>query len=234
MRNLVKCVYYIIAMNFAKLFFFFAALAMLFACGEVEGGFDGSHGKASSSSGALGSSSSSDCIPSIEMDLNWQIPRESSQVHGSIPITLSPFEISYYLITQGQYKAIMGENPSMAPNDEHPVDGVTWFKAVEFANKLSEKTCQTIRLPTEAEWEYTANPEASVIVREENYWEWTNDCYRNFPFNGIMVDPSPTDCLLDDDIVRKGLIHNFDARYSTPPNCGLDCGSISFRVILKK
>ncbi|MEI6083164.1 MAG: formylglycine-generating enzyme family protein [Verrucomicrobiota bacterium] len=57
-------------------------------------------------------------------------------------------------VTQGQWKAIMGSNPSDFKGDDLPVEHVTWRACVTFAQKLSEKEGKKYRLPTEAEWEY--------------------------------------------------------------------------------
>jgi formylglycine-generating enzyme required for sulfatase activity len=60
-------------------------------------------------------------------------------------------------VTQGQWRALMGENPSYFRNcgDDCPVEGVTWYDAQAFIRKLNEKEGSTAyRLPTEAEWEY--------------------------------------------------------------------------------
>ncbi len=79
-------------------------------------------------------------------------------------------------VTQQQYSALMGENPSenYQCGQKCPVENVPWEKAVEFANRLSKnhqynecytnennqwqwvKDCKGWRLPTEAEWEYAA------------------------------------------------------------------------------
>ncbi|WP_375506153.1 SUMF1/EgtB/PvdO family nonheme iron enzyme [uncultured Nostoc sp.] len=65
------------------------------------------------------------------------------------------FFMGKYEITQAQYQAIMGSNPSYFTGDERlPVENVSWDDAVEFCKKLSEKTEKTYRLPSEAEWEY--------------------------------------------------------------------------------
>jgi formylglycine-generating enzyme required for sulfatase activity len=57
-------------------------------------------------------------------------------------------------VTQAQYEAVMGTNPSKFKGATNPVDTVSWNDATEFCKKLSEKTRQAVRLPTEAEWEY--------------------------------------------------------------------------------
>jgi len=61
-------------------------------------------------------------------------------------------------VTQGQWRALMGSNPSYFSGcgDECPVEQVTWNDAQEYLLKLSKNTGQRYRLPTEAEWEYAA------------------------------------------------------------------------------
>ncbi len=83
-----------------------------------------------------------------------------------------PFFLGTHPVTQGQYEAIMGSNPShFKGSDDLPVETVSWLDAVSFCNKMSEKDKRTpfyringtdvadvggngYRLPTEAEWEY--------------------------------------------------------------------------------
>ncbi len=58
-------------------------------------------------------------------------------------------------VTQGQWKAVMGDNPShFSGDDNRPVGRVSWDDCQEFCRKLSERCRGTYRLPTEAEWEY--------------------------------------------------------------------------------
>ncbi|MBE9201995.1 MULTISPECIES: SUMF1/EgtB/PvdO family nonheme iron enzyme [unclassified Nodularia (in: cyanobacteria)] len=69
-------------------------------------------------------------------------------------VTVPGFFMGKYQVTQSQYQAIMGENPAKFKGDKRPVELVNWNDAVEFCQKLSEKTGKTYRLPSEAEWEY--------------------------------------------------------------------------------
>jgi formylglycine-generating enzyme required for sulfatase activity len=71
-------------------------------------------------------------------------------------VTISkPFFMGQLLVTQAQYQQVMGDNPSVtAKGGDFPVENVRWEQAVAFCAKLSEKAGKTVRLPTEAEFEY--------------------------------------------------------------------------------
>jgi formylglycine-generating enzyme required for sulfatase activity len=65
------------------------------------------------------------------------------------------FKIGKYPITQEQYQAVMGTNPSYFMNNpQNPVEQVSYDNAVAFCQKLSEITGKNYRLPTNSEWEY--------------------------------------------------------------------------------
>lgn len=80
------------------------------------------------------------------------------------PLHLVKINKSFYIgrteITQGQWKAVMGTNPSQNKQcgDDCPVDSISWNETQQFIKKLNEKDNSnfTFRLPTEAEWEYAA------------------------------------------------------------------------------
>ena len=76
--------------------------------------------------------------------------RESPQHQVSVP----SFFMGKYQLTQAQYQAIIGTNPSRFKGSNRPVESVNWNDAVAFCEKLSQKIGRTYRLPSEAEWEY--------------------------------------------------------------------------------
>ncbi len=71
-------------------------------------------------------------------------------------VTVSDFYIGKYEVTQAQWEAVMGENPSHYKGENRPVESVSWNDIQEFIEKLNAKTGKRYRLPTEAEWEYAA------------------------------------------------------------------------------
>ena len=72
-------------------------------------------------------------------------------------VTLSSFSIGKYEVTQAEWQAVMGSNPSwFIGNLQRPVEQVSWEDCQKFITKLNRLTGKKFRLPTEAEWEYAA------------------------------------------------------------------------------
>ncbi|NBW25881.1 MAG: hypothetical protein EBR89_10840 [Betaproteobacteria bacterium] len=77
---------------------------------------------------------------------------------SAVVVNVRSFAIGKTEVTQRQWKAIMGDNPSrfVACGLDCPVENVSWKDITQFIRKLNQKTGQNYRLPSEAEWEYAA------------------------------------------------------------------------------
>lgn len=73
-------------------------------------------------------------------------------------VCVNDFYLGKHEVTQGQWKKIMGNNPSHFKNcgDDCPVEQVTWLDVQSYLAEINGKTEKKYRLPTEAEWEYAA------------------------------------------------------------------------------
>ena len=101
-------------------------------------------------------------------------------------VTLSPFYVDPYEVTQEDYAAVMGKNPSHFSGDNLPVDSVTWYDAIAYCNALSksrgltpvytidgttvtwDRSANGYRLLTEAEWEYAARAGTTMVFTKGN------------------------------------------------------------------
>ncbi|WP_461256864.1 SUMF1/EgtB/PvdO family nonheme iron enzyme [Treponema sp. R80B11-R83G3] len=129
--------------------------------------------------------------------------RSSNEVQHQV--TVSSFYMGRYEVTQKEYKEIMETNPSDFKGDNLPVENVSWYDAVEYCNKRSQKEGLTpaytrngdnvtwnrgangYRLPTEAEWEYacragtTTAYNTGAIINDNTGWYSTNSGYKTHP-----------------------------------------------------
>lgn len=109
-------------------------------------------------------------------------------------VSVSPFMMGRYPVTQLQWFEVMGDLPAMEAKlrgEGYPVVNITWTEATEFCKELSRRTKHQYRLPTEAEWEYACRARTdtpfsfgpTLSPEVANYW-WSS------PFaNGPKREP---------------------------------------------
>ena len=93
-------------------------------------------------------------------DLSGDDDMNAKPVH-QVRIVYS-FAVGKHEVTQAQWQAVMGNNPSHYRGNDLPVARVTWYKTRAFIERLNEKTGQQYRLLSEAEWEYVARAGANT------------------------------------------------------------------------
>lgn len=94
-------------------------------------------------------------IPAGSFDMGSNIGDDNEKPVHHVTIKRA-FAMGNTEVTQGLWKAIMGNNPSKFDRcgDNCPVEQVSWDDAQTFIEKLNAKTGKKYRLPSEAEWEY--------------------------------------------------------------------------------
>ncbi len=99
---------------------------------------------------------------------------------GADPLSpLQPYQLGRTPVTQAQWQAVMGNNPSHFPSADAPVEQVSWHDCQAFLAQLNALTGRPFRLPTEAEWTYAASASlvpapalATVAVYDETaHWK---------------------------------------------------------------
>ncbi len=176
--------------------------------GTADGGADGADGGGTDSGGATdsggtdtggdggggdgadGSAEYNGVLELIEaqtFDMGCTAGQASTCASDEYPVTTVTLTGDFYIglteVTQGEYTAVMGDNPSASEGcgDDCPVENVSWYEAAAFANAVSDieglthcyscsgsgadvecdeamspYDCDGYRLPTEAEWEAAA------------------------------------------------------------------------------
>jgi formylglycine-generating enzyme required for sulfatase activity len=132
----------------------------------------------------------------VNLDLIWiepgtftmgspedELGRESDETQHEVTLTQG-YWLGKFEVTQAQYEAVMGENPSRFTGADLPVEKVTWNDAKEFCVKLTEIEKAAGRLPggyeytlpTEAQWEYACRAGTTTALNSGKNLSDTKQC----------------------------------------------------------
>src|SRR5574341_394347 len=82
--------------------------------------------------------------------------------HPQRRVTVAPFLIGKYPVTQEQWQSLMGKSSSRFKGARRPVENVSWQEAGRFCERLSRTTGRAYHLPSEAQWEYACRAGTST------------------------------------------------------------------------
>jgi formylglycine-generating enzyme required for sulfatase activity len=137
---------------------------------------------------------------SFTMGADLSLERGDSDEAAQHQVTISrPFYLGIYEVTQDEWTRVMGgANPSYFKGQTLPVESVSWNDASSFVQKLNQKEgTEKYRLPTEAEWEYSARAgtrSAYFFGDDEGAlgtyaWFLGNSGYETRPVGGKSLNP---------------------------------------------
>jgi formylglycine-generating enzyme required for sulfatase activity len=103
-------------------------------------------------------------VPAGEFRMGSTDGRDNAQPRHTVRIS-QPFYLGVHTVTQGQWEAVMGNNPSQFKGDSNrPAETVSWEDVQAFIDRLNAREGHTrYRLPTEAEWEYAARASSTTV-----------------------------------------------------------------------
>jgi formylglycine-generating enzyme required for sulfatase activity len=87
--------------------------------------------------------------------------RSDSEAEHEVTLT-KDFYLGKFLVTQAQYEAVTGKNPSYFKGKQLPVGEVSWGEPVAFCKALGAKVKGAVELPSEAQWEYACRSGATT------------------------------------------------------------------------
>ena len=119
---------------------------------------------------------------------NYTVTKNTSRTGGAFSsgriVTMKPYSMGAYEVTQQLFTAVMGTNPSSSQSDYYPVSNVNWYHAIAFCNKLSAMQGLTpcYSVSGISDWENLSY--SSIPTSDDSNW---NKATYNFSANGYHL-----------------------------------------------
>jgi uncharacterized protein (TIGR02996 family) len=111
-----------------------------------------------------------------------ELEREDNETQHRVRLTKGLW-LGVYPVTQDQWQAVMGNDPSESKGENLPVENVSWGDCQEFCAALSQRESRRYALPTEAEWEYACRAGTTTPFHFGNVLNSTQaNCHNGLPY----------------------------------------------------
>lgn len=174
------------------------------------------------------------------------IPNGSFTMGGAVPgntpqhrVNITSFAIGTTEVTQAQWRAVMGTNPSLfrSCGDDCPVENISWNDVQQYLQKLNSLTGKIYRLPSEAEWEYACRGAGSHAYcgsddLDQVAWHNTNSRQTTHPVAGKLANAFGVFDMSGN--VLEWTADHWHETYYGAPNDGsawITGGDLPFRVV---
>ena len=170
-------------------------------------------------------------IPSGKFTMGSPIPKVGRDFEAQHEVTITkPYYMGKYEVTQEQWEAVMGKNPSAYKGKNLPVTDVSWHDCQEFIKKLNKETGYGFRLPSEREWEYACRAGTktafsfgdNITTNDANFGgsggpvpvgKYFANAFGLYDMHGNVWEWCETEHLVKERVFRGGSFKSDDSKY---------------------
>jgi formylglycine-generating enzyme required for sulfatase activity len=170
-------------------------------------------------------------IPSGKFTMGSPIPEVRREFETQHEVTITkPFYMGKHEVTQEQWQAIIGNNPSNTKGAKLPVTNVSWLDCQEFIKMLNKETGYGFRLPSEREWEYACRAGTTtafsfgdkITTKDANFGDlggpvaigkYSANAFGLYDMHGNVWEWCETEHLVKERVFRGGSFKSDDSKY---------------------
>jgi formylglycine-generating enzyme required for sulfatase activity len=170
-------------------------------------------------------------IPSGKFTMGSPIPDSGREFETQHEATITkPYYMGKFEVTQEQWEAVMGTNPSFTKGKDLPVTNVSWKDCQEFIKMLNKETGYGFRLPSEREWEYACRARTTtafsfgdnITTKDANFGgsigplpvgKYLSNSFGLYDMHGNVWEWCETEHLVKERVFRGGSYKSDDSKY---------------------